>query len=48
MAKKICLDAGHYGQYNRSPAIPEYYESEMNWKLHLLLKKELEKYGYKE
>ncbi len=21
----ICLDAGHYGKYNRSPAIPEYY-----------------------
>jgi N-acetylmuramoyl-L-alanine amidase len=45
MAIKICLDAGHYGKYNRSPAIPEYYESEMNWKLHLLLKKYLEQYG---
>ena len=33
----ICLDAGHYGKYNRSPAIPEYYESDMNWKLHLML-----------
>lgn len=43
----VCLDAGHYGKYNRSPAIPEYYESEMNWKLHLLLKAELEKYGIK-
>ncbi len=42
---KICLDAGHYGDYNRSPAVPEYYESHMNWKLHLLLKKELEAYG---
>ena len=41
----VCLDAGHYGKYNRSPAVPEYYESEMNWKLHLLLKAELEKYG---
>ncbi len=45
MAIKICLDAGHYGKYNRSPAVPEYYESDMNWKLHLLLKAELEKYG---
>lgn len=46
MAKKICLDAGHYGKYNRSPAVRSYYESEMNWKLHLLLKKELESYGF--
>ncbi len=43
----ICLDAGHYGKYNRSPAIPEYYESDMNWKLHLMLKPALEKYGIK-
>lgn len=42
---KICLDAGHYAKYNRSPAVPTYYESEMNWKLHLLLKKYLEEYG---
>lgn len=41
----VCLDAGHYAKYNRSPAVPEYYESDMNWKLHLLLKAELEKYG---
>jgi N-acetylmuramoyl-L-alanine amidase len=46
MAKiKICLDAGHYGKYNRSPVNKAYYESEMNWKLHLLLKAELEKHG---
>lgn len=45
MAIKICLDAGHYGKYNRSPAVNTYYESEMNWKLHLLLKEELEAYG---
>lgn len=46
MAKiKICLDAGHYGKYNRSPAVKSYYESEMNWKLHNLLKKYLEQYG---
>ncbi len=42
---KICLDAGHYGKYNQSPAVPDYYESEMNWKLHLLLKEALEDYG---
>ena len=41
---KICLDAGHYGKYNRSPAVPEYYESDMNWKLHLMLKARLEEY----
>lgn len=43
---KICLDAGHYADYNRSPAVPEYYESHMNWKLHLLLKAALEAYGF--
>lgn len=42
---KICLDAGHYGKYNQSPAVKSYYESDMNWKLHLLLKKYLEEYG---
>ena len=43
--KKICIDAGHYGKYNRCPAIPEYYESEVMWKLHLLLKAKLESLG---
>ena len=42
---KICLDAGHYGKYNQSPAIPEYYESDMAWKLHIKLKAYLETYG---
>ncbi len=47
MAKpKICLDAGHYGDYNRSPAVPEYWESRMNWKLSVYLKDELEKWGF--
>lgn len=41
----VCLDAGHYGKYNRSPVVKTYYESEMVWKLHLLLKKELERHG---
>ena len=46
MAKiKICLDAGHYGKYNQSPAVPKYYESEMTWKLHLKLKTYLEASG---
>ncbi len=42
---KICLDAGHYGKYNPSPVVEGYYEAEMNWKLHLMLKHELEQYG---
>lgn len=45
MAIKICLDAGHYAKYNQSPANKNYYESDMVWKLHLLLKKYLEQYG---
>lgn len=45
--KTVCLDAGHYKKYNRSPAIPEYYESEVMWKFHLLLKKFLEALGIK-
>lgn len=45
MSIKICLDAGHDGQYNRSSVLPAYYESDFNWKLHLKLKKELEAYG---
>lgn len=42
---KICLDAGHYGKYNRSPVNGAYWESEFSWKFHLLLKAELERYG---
>ncbi|PNV60282.1 N-acetylmuramoyl-L-alanine amidase [Clostridium sp. chh4-2] len=42
---KICLDAGHFGKYNQSPADGRYYESEIMWKLHLLQKKYLEEYG---
>lgn len=43
----VCLDAGHYGKYNQSPAVKDYYESEAMWKLHLLLKNALEAYGIK-
>lgn len=46
MSRKICIDAGHYGKYNRSAVVPEYYESDMNWKLHLLLKTHLERRGF--
>jgi|GEM_PF-695469 len=43
---RVLLDPGHYGDYNRSPAVPEYYESHMAWKLHLKKKAILEsRYG---
>ncbi len=42
---KICIDAGHYGKYNQSPADSRYYESDFTWRLHLLQKKYLEEYG---
>lgn len=40
----VCLNAGHSGKINRSPVVPEYYESEMTWKLHNYLAEELESY----
>lgn len=43
---KICLDAGHYGKYNQSPCDKRYYESDMTWKLHIMLKEELIKKGF--
>lgn len=46
LAIKICLDAGHYGKYNQSPAVKTYYESDMTWKLTNLLKAELLAYGF--
>lgn len=42
---KICIDAGHYGKYNRSPVNPAYYESDMSWKLHNYLAEALKGYG---
>lgn len=42
---KVCLDAGHYGKYNKSPAVSAYYESERMWVLTELLAKELTKRG---
>lgn len=41
----VCLDAGHYGKYNRSPVLKSYYESEVVWKLTQYEKAELERYG---
>lgn len=43
--KRVCIDAGHYAKYNRCPAIPEYYESDMNWKLSNLQAKYLKELG---
>lgn len=43
----VCLDAGHYGKYNRSPVMPELYESDFNWKLQAFLAGELERVGIK-
>lgn len=43
---KICIDPGHFGKYNRSPGVPEYYESEMVWELSQLEKKYLEALGH--
>jgi len=45
-AMKICLDAGHFGKYNQSPADSRYYESDMAWKLTELQKKYLQQYGF--
>lgn len=41
----VCIDAGHYGLYNRSPVVPAYYESTMNWALAKLLDTQLGTYG---
>ena len=41
----ITLDAGHYGKYNQSPVIKEFYESEFNWKLTNRLAQYLRHYG---
>lgn len=42
---KIMLDAGHFGNYNRSPVYSAYYESRMTWSLHKHLKTALEDYN---
>lgn len=43
---KIMLDAGHYGKYNRSPAVPAYYESDFTFKFVNMLKAALGAYGF--
>jgi N-acetylmuramoyl-L-alanine amidase len=43
---KIMLDAGHYGKYNQSPHVPEYWESKRVWVLMRYLQIELEKKGH--
>lgn len=43
---KIMLDAGHYGDSNQSPVVPEYFESRRMWKLCELLASELESFGF--
>lgn len=45
MSYKVCLDAGHYGKYNRSPVVKSYYESVQMWTLTELLADELEARG---
>lgn len=45
IAPIVYLDAGHYGKYNRSPVVKDYYESNMAWKLHKYQEEELKKYG---
>ncbi len=46
MAIKIMLDAGHFGKYNRSPVLGEYYESEVMWEFSVLLGEELKSLGF--
>lgn len=43
--KAVMLDAGHYSYYNQSNVLKSYYEGNMSWTLHKLLKKELEALG---
>lgn len=47
MSKVVCIDAGHYGKYNRCPNNSKYYESEVMWKLHNLQAKYLKQLGIK-
>lgn len=42
---KVCLDAGHFGYYNRSPFNSKYWESQRMWLLQEYLADELEAKG---
>ncbi len=46
MAIKIMLDAGHFGKYNRSPVLGDYFESEVMWAFSVLLGDALKAYGF--
>lgn len=41
---KFMFDAGHAGKYNQSPLVPEYYESDMVWKLQTYIVEEFKNY----
>ena len=43
---KIMLDAGHFGDSNQSPVVPEYFESRRMWKLCEMLSAELKSFGF--
>ena len=45
MAIKICVDCGHYTNYNQGAYKP-YYEGNMTWKLGQYLIQELKEYGF--
>ncbi len=45
MAKKVCLDPGHYGSRYNAGATSGYYESAMTWQLTMYEKAELESMG---
>lgn len=45
MKKKVCIDAGHSGKYNRSPVNGLYYESDFTFKLQTYLAEQLELLG---
>lgn len=42
---RVCIDPGHGGKENRSPGVPQYYESERMLELSLRQKKYLEQLG---
>ena len=42
---KVCIDIGHFTGYNRSPAVPSYYEGDRMWVLGEYLIAELEGKG---
>ena len=46
MKRRIMLDAGHDGEYNRSSANKAYYESDFTYKFCNILKEELEALGF--